>query len=78
MEGFREGTASPVNTPQSREGEGEGGSSAEGRSQAEEGEEACWGPATPGKVEEPFGSTAESWAAFPLPPQDLSPDEHRK
>lgn len=39
---------------------------------------ACWGPAMAGKVEEPFGSVAESWAAFQLPPQDLPSEKYRK
>lgn len=77
-EGFQKGTASPVNTPPSRVEEGEGGSLAGGHSREEEGVGACWGPARAGKVEEPFGSAAESSAAFLLPPRDLPSDEYRK
>lgn len=78
VEGFQKETASPVNTPQSRAEEVEGGSQAGGRSRAEEGVGPCWGPAPAGKVEEPFGSAAESWAAFLLSPQDLPSEKHRK
>lgn len=71
MEGFQEGTASHVDTPRSQVEEGEEGSWVGGHSRAEEDVGACWGPATAGKGEEPFGSAAESWAAFLLPPRDL-------